>query len=221
MQAHDALLGRPCNSEESNRQTVTFAWAWALGFHRMDRALRSRITSRLAQEPTPLPTAAPKPAAVLIPILAAPEPQVVLTQRSEHLSAHAGQICFPGGRQQGEDSDLVRTALREAEEEIGLDPTRVAIAGFLDPYSTVTGFTVLPVVGLIEDAGPFAPHAGEVADIFQVPLAFLLDPGNVEVARIERDGRTRDTYVFHYGERRIWGATAAIIVQLARKLSGA
>ena len=185
----------------------------------MDRALRTQITSRLSQSPAQLPVAAPKPAAVLIPIVAAPDAQVVLTQRTEHLSSHAGQICFPGGRQHSADADLVTTALREAEEEIGLDPRRVEIAGFLEPYATVTGFTVLPVVGLVQGAVSFAPHAGEVAEIFQVPLAFLLDPANAELARVERDGRTRETFVFHYGERRIWGATAAIIVQLARKLA--
>ena len=185
----------------------------------MDRALRTRISNSLVQRPTPLPAAVLKPAAVLIPIVAAAEPQVLLTQRAEHLSSHAGQICFPGGRAHSGDRDLAATALREAQEEIGLDPARVTIAGFLEPYSTVTGFTVLPVVGVVEADTSFAPHAGEVADIFQVPLSFLLDRANLAMAAITRDGRTRQTYVFQYGERRIWGATAAIIVQLAGRLN--
>ena len=157
------------------------------------------------------------PAAVLIPITDRPEPGVILTVRREHLRTHAGQIAFPGGRiDPGEDA--VTGALREAWEEIGLDPAAVDICGELEPYRTVTGYVITPVIGTIRPDLPLERHEHEVSDWFEAPLSFVLDPANQKQRSALFQGRTRHYYEIIWNERRIWGATAAVIVNLSRRL---
>jgi 8-oxo-dGTP pyrophosphatase MutT (NUDIX family) len=159
-------------------------------------------------------------AAVLIAITGRPEPGVILTVRREHMRTHAGQVSFPGGRlDPGEDA--VAAALREAEEEIGLPPVQVELWGTADPYRTVTGFAVTPVVGLVPPDLPLAPHEHEVADWFEAPLSFLLDPSNQQRMSAEFQGRVRHYYQIDWQGRRIWGATAAMLVNLSRRLEWA
>jgi 8-oxo-dGTP pyrophosphatase MutT (NUDIX family) len=158
------------------------------------------------------------PAAVLIAITDRPEPGLILTVRREHLRTHAGQVAFPGGRiDEGEDA--VAAALREAQEEIALDPALVDIFGTADPYATVTNYLVTPVIGLIPPDLPLEPHVHEVADWFEAPLAFVLDPANQHRHGALFRGRERHYYEIAWEGRRIWGATAAMIVNLSRRLS--
>ena len=157
------------------------------------------------------------PAAVLSPITDRPEPGVILTVRREHLRTHAGQIAFPGGRiDPGEDA--VTGALREAWEEIGLDPAAVDVTGKLEPYRTVTGYVITPVIGTVRPDLPLEPHEHEVSDWFEAPLSFVLDPANQKQRSALFQGRTRHYYEIIWNERRIWGATAAVIVNLSRRL---
>lgn len=159
-------------------------------------------------------------AAVLIGITERFEPGVILTVRREHLRAHAGQIAFPGGRlDPGEDH--VAAALREAQEEIALDPAVVQVIGSADPYRTITGYRVVPIVGSIPPGLELAPHEEEVADLFEAPLSFLLDPANHRRMSAEYQGATRHYWQINWQHRRIWGATAAMIVNLARRLGTA
>ncbi len=161
------------------------------------------------------------PAAVLVPLVERPDGYtVLLTQRTAHLEHHAGQISFPGGRAEEEDASPVETALREAEEEIGLQRRHVVeIAGFLDLYQTVTGFLVTPVVGLVTPPFDLRLDAFEVAEAFEVPLEFILDPRNHEYRSMLYKGQQRRYYVIPYEDRFIWGATAAMLVGLARRLT--
>jgi 8-oxo-dGTP pyrophosphatase MutT (NUDIX family) len=157
------------------------------------------------------------PAAVLIAVTDRPDPGVILTVRREHLRTHAGQIAFPGGRlDKGEDA--LAAALREAQEEILLDPVAVEPIGQIEDYRTVTGFLVAPVIGVVPPDLPLEPHEHEVADWFEAPLGFLLDPQNQHERTALFQGRTRHYYEIIWNERRIWGVTAAIIVNLARRL---
>ena len=153
------------------------------------------------------------PAAVLIPIVNRPGGlTMLLTQRSDSLPDHPGQISFPGGRQEPEDASSAATALRECDEEIGLPPDRVEILGAIGRYETVTGYSVTPVAGWVEPPFELAPDPVEVADVFEVPLAFVLDPRNFVQREREVSGRTRSYFAVPYGERYIWGATAAMIL---------
>ena len=157
------------------------------------------------------------PAAVLVAVTDRHEPGVILTQRTETLRRHAGQVAFPGGRlDPGEDA--VTAALREAFEEVALPVDRVTVAGVAERYRTVTGYEVTPVVGVVPPDLPLVPAEAEVAHVFEVPLAFLLDHANHRAASREWQGRERHYYEITWGERRIWGATAAMIVNLARRL---
>jgi len=157
------------------------------------------------------------PAAVLVAITDRPHPGVILTVRREHLRTHAGQVAFPGGRiDPGEDA--VTAALREAEEEILLDPSLVEVVGAIKPYRTVTSYLVTPVIGVVPPDLPLEPHEQEVADWFEVPLAFLLDPSNQHRRSALFQSRERHYYEIVWNERRIWGATAAMIVNLSRRL---
>lgn len=157
------------------------------------------------------------PAAVLVAITDRPEPGVILTVRREHLRTHAGQVAFPGGRiDPGEDP--IAAALREAHEEILLDPAAVTVIGTADLYRTVTDYLVTPVIGVIPPDLPLEPHEHEVADWFEAPLAFILDPANQQRRSALFQGRTRHYYEIDWNGRRIWGATAAMIVNLARRL---
>lgn len=160
------------------------------------------------------------PAAVLVPLVARPEGiTVLLTQRASHLKRHAGQIAFPGGRCDPEDGSPRATALREAQEEVGLDPARVELLGLLPDYRTRTGFRVTPVVGWIEELPALVPDPREVADVFEVPLAFVLDPANHQRHYREVEGKRRHFYALCWGERYIWGATAAMLVNFHQVLA--
>lgn len=161
---------------------------------------------------------APTPAAVLVPVVDRPSPTVILTLRPLTMRKHPGQISFPGGRIDPGDDGPVGAALREAEEEIGLPPSAVEIIGVADPYRTVTGFEVTPVVGVVPPDLPLFPHPGEVEAVFEAPLHFLLDPANQVACEGEWRGRTRIYYEIDCEGRRIWGATAAMIVNLSRRL---
>jgi 8-oxo-dGTP pyrophosphatase MutT (NUDIX family) len=161
-----------------------------------------------------------KPAAVLLPLVIHPDmPTVLLTQRTERLQDHAGQVSFPGGSREARDRDPVDTALRETEEEIGLPRSHVEVAGYLEGYLTVTGFAVSPVVGLVRPGFTLAIDPLEVAEVFEVPLGFLAQPLNRQVERRELAGRDVGYYVFNYGQHRIWGATAAMLVNFLDSLA--
>lgn len=160
------------------------------------------------------------PAAVLFSIvLRGNGPSVLLTQRNPDLKDHPGQISFPGGRVEQQDTSPAATALREAEEEIGLDPACVEVVGYLPVYRTVTGFRVTPVVAIVKPPFNLCPDPGEVAEVFEVPLSFLLDSANHQRRTMQFQGRLRNFYAVPYGDRYIWGATAGIILGLARVLS--
>lgn len=158
------------------------------------------------------------PAAVLVPVVDRPAPTVILTVRPETMRAHPGQISFPGGRIDPGDGGPVEASLREAEEEIGLPRSAVQVIGTADRYRTITGFEVTPVVGIVPPDLPLSPHPGEVSDLFEAPLAFLLDPANQIVRSARFRGRERSYYEIMWQDRRIWGATAAMIVNLSRRL---
>lgn len=160
------------------------------------------------------------PAAVLFSIvLREDEPSVLLTQRNPDLKDHPGQISFPGGRVEQQDRSPADTALREAEEEIGLDPACVEVVGYLPAYRTVTGFLVTPVVAIVTPPVDLRPDPDEVAEVFEVPLSFLLDSANHKRHTIQLQGKVRDFFAVPYGDRFIWGATAGIILGLARLVS--
>lgn len=155
------------------------------------------------------------PAAVLIGLLErAHGLSVLLTQRGAHLSVHAGQISFPGGRLETQDSGPIDAALREAEEEIGLTPSLVQVAGRLDDFLTPTGFLITPVVGFVDSGFEPRMDTNEVEDVFEVPLEFLLDESNIGISYRERMGATFRMYEYRYDNRHIWGATAAILMNL-------
>jgi 8-oxo-dGTP pyrophosphatase MutT (NUDIX family) len=158
------------------------------------------------------------PAAVLVAIVDRPDPTVILTLRPETMRKHPGQISFPGGRIDPGDDGPIAAALREAEEEIGLPPGAVEIIGIADIYRTITGFEVTPVVGIVPPDLPLSPHPGEVAAMFEAPLYYLLDPAHHHVRSALWRGQERHYYEIDYEGRRIWGATAAMIVNLSRRL---
>lgn len=163
-------------------------------------------------------TGNPVPAAVLVAVTDRAEPGVILTQRPETMRKHAGQVAFPGGRVDPGDADHFAAALREAEEEVALPRSAVAIIGATDPYRTITGYAVTPIVGVIAPDLPLRPNDGEVAAIFEAPLAFLLDPANHAEQTLDWNGTARHYYEIIWQDRRIWGATAAMIVNLSRRL---
>lgn len=188
--------------------------------------LVDRLRGSIAQEPSlpllpgDLPderALATVPAAVLVGITDRADPGVILTVRREHMRTHAGQVAFPGGRiDPGEDS--VDAALREAWEELGLDPKAAEIVGATDPYRTVTGYVVTPVLAVVRPDQPLSPHEHEVADWFEAPLDFVLDPANQQCKSALFQGRERHYYEIMWEDRRIWGATASMIVNLSRRL---
>jgi 8-oxo-dGTP pyrophosphatase MutT (NUDIX family) len=158
-----------------------------------------------------LPDSGYRDAAVLVPIVARPEATLILTERTPHLKTHAGQIAFPGGTIDRGDDGPAAAALREASEEIGLARPSVSVIGYLDPYLSRTGYRIVPVVGRIDPGYSLILNSEEVADAFEVPLAFLLDPANHHIGTRVFGGRERYFYEMPFGERYIWGVTAGII----------
>lgn len=172
----------------------------ASGDHGTDRMLR------LIAEERPI-----RPAAVLIPVIEHAEPTVLLTMRAAHLNDHAGQIAFPGGKIDATDNSPLDAALREAEEEIGLDRSYVEPIGYLDVYGTGFGFRILPTVARVRPGFELTINKSEVDDAFEVPLSFLMDPGNHQLHSKEFRGAQRSYYAMPFAERYIWGATAGIL----------
>lgn len=156
-------------------------------------------------------------AAVLVAITDSDEPGVLLTVRREHLRTHAGQIAFPGGRLDAGETPLA-AALREAREELGIDPRLVDHVGCLADYRTVTGYVVVPVVAVVPPDLQLSPHEPEVADWFEAPLGYILDPSNQHIETAVFGGRERRYWQIEWNGRRIWGATAAMLVNLSRRL---
>ena len=178
---------------------------------------RPAIQGPLVGDLPELRAAADVQAAVLIAITDRAEPGVILTVRREHLRTHAGQVAFPGGRlDPGEDA--IAAALREAHEEILLDSAAVDVVGAIEPYRTVTSYVVTPVLGVVPPGLPLEPHEHEVADWFEAPLSFLLEPANQRERSALFQARERHYYEIIWNDRRIWGATAAMIVNLSRRL---
>jgi 8-oxo-dGTP pyrophosphatase MutT (NUDIX family) len=159
-----------------------------------------------------------RPAAVLIPVIDRPQPTVLLTQRSAHLNDHAGQISFPGGKIDTTDASPLDTALREADEEVGLAREFVDPIGYLDLYGTSFGFRILPTVARVSPGFTLRVNASEVDDAFEVPLAFLMNPANHQLHSKEFRGMERSYYAMPYGERYIWGATAGILRVLYERI---
>jgi 8-oxo-dGTP pyrophosphatase MutT (NUDIX family) len=158
-------------------------------------------------------------AAVLIPIIRRQDRlTVLLTERSPHLKHHAGQVSFPGGRMDPGDADIRATALRETEEEVGIDPRDIEIVGYLDPNPTVTGYAVTPVVALIELRQDLVIDPLEVKSAFEVPLPFLLEEANQQHSEREFEGVMVPIAEFNYGQYRIWGATAAMLIEFRKVL---
>lgn len=160
------------------------------------------------------------PASVLIAITDRPEPGIILTLRQASLRRHAGQIAFPGGRIDPEDPTPIAAALREAWEEVGLLPADVEIVGTMPSYRTGSGYHIVPVIGVVPPDLPLIPHEVEVAAVFEVPLAFLIDSANHVLSSRVFEGRERHFHVIEWQDRRIWGITAALIVNLSRRLHG-
>ncbi len=162
-----------------------------------------------------------KPAAVLVGLREAASPRLILTVRTSHLSAHAGQVAFPGGRVEPEDGGALNAALRESDEEVGLDPGLVTPLGYLDCFETVSGYCVTPVVARVHADAQLYPAPDEVAEVFEVPLAFFLEPANLRRYTAEYRGRRRNMVEFVHGGHRIWGATAAMLLNLLQRMGRA
>lgn len=203
---------------------------------RSEDDLRARLRDRLQDgvarkrgdfdlDPTWRETLAPqrvlKPAAVLIPIIERRAGlQVLFTRRADHLARHAGQVSFPGGRLNDDDGHAVEAALRETEEEVGLPRSFVDVRGELDRYETGTGFAIQPFVGFVREGFELRIDAAEVAEAFEVPFAFLMDPANHTQQSAVWQGRERRYYAMQYERHYIWGATAGILVNLYDRLYG-
>jgi 8-oxo-dGTP pyrophosphatase MutT (NUDIX family) len=200
----------------------------SIGAMRVAGVTRDHVLARLAAAPPPgirrgdhdlnpdlLPEGPLTRAAVLVPLIDRPQGlTVLLTRRTDHLQDHAGQISFPGGRCEPGDCDITATALREAEEEIGLSRNLVTPVGRLDTYITRTGFEVIPIVALVAPPAALVPDPREVAEVFEVPLDFILDPASRQRHSRIYAGATRYFYVFPWREYYIWGATAGMLVNL-------
>ncbi|MGH7120846.1 MAG: CoA pyrophosphatase [Acetobacteraceae bacterium] len=194
-------------------------------FSQPERALsEAELCGRLSSLPaatTPAPNPGQLvPAAVLVPIMLTHPPGVLLTKRSAALARHAGQVSFPGGRIEQTDPSPAAAALREAAEELAIDPHSVVLLGRLPEHATGTGFLITPVVGLLPAGLRLAPAPEEVEAAFALPLAVLLDPTAPERRRAWRDGSFREFWVWPHPQHEIWGATAAILLCLAEQLRG-
>jgi 8-oxo-dGTP pyrophosphatase MutT (NUDIX family) len=161
-----------------------------------------------------------RPAAVLIAITDRPNPGVILTLRPSWLRSHAGQVAFPGGKIDADDADAIAAALREAHEEIALPTEHVSILGEADPYFSGSGYRIAPVIGVIPPDLPLEANPEEVEELFEVPLDFLLDPANAQMRSAIWQGQERQYYDMDWQGRRIWGVTAGIIANLARRING-
>ena len=160
-----------------------------------------------------------KPAAVLIPVVEREDAlTVLLTKRTDHLANHGGQISFPGGRRDEGDADCVATALRETEEEVGLERRHVHVIGELDDYIVGTGYLVRPVIGLVQPPFVLKPHDHEVAEVFEAPLAFVLDPRNIQRHARDVNGKPRHHFAIEWHGYYIWGATAGMLRNLSEVL---
>ncbi len=162
-----------------------------------------------------------KPAAVLLLVVERDEPTIVFTQRTAHLTDHAGQISFPGGRVEESDADAAATALREAQEETGLDAGKVEVLGHLPHYTTGTGYHITPVVGWLATPPVYQPDASEVSEVFEVPVRFLIDPRNQRREAAMYRGRMREYYAIPFEHRYIWGATAGMLITFSRVVAHA
>jgi 8-oxo-dGTP pyrophosphatase MutT (NUDIX family) len=162
--------------------------------------------------------APPRAAAVLVPIMLRASLTVLFTQRSQDVPSHPGQISFPGGKVEGGDASALGCALREAHEEIGLTADHVEPLGYLDSYRTGTGFLITPAVALVRPGFTMQIDAREVAEVFEVPLAFLMDEANHQKASREWRGRQRSYYAMPYAGRYIWGATAGMLRNMYQRL---
>ena len=187
------------------------------------QTLRDRLCAGLDTEPDrdeAAPASPGLPAAVLIGLVDRPDgPTVLLTKRTDHLKDHAGQICFPGGRIEPKDATIEAAALREAEEEIGLAPDKVEVICRLSTYDTITGFRIHPVVGWIEPPFSVQPDDFEVAEVFELPLTFILDSDNHQRQSYRGANARRSYYVLPYEGRFIWGATAGMLVNFSKLLT--
>ncbi|MGA9423132.1 MAG: CoA pyrophosphatase [Rhodanobacteraceae bacterium] len=158
-------------------------------------------------------------AAVLVPLICRRAGiSILFTVRSERMRQHAGQVSFPGGRIEIDDSDAIAAALRETREETGIEPTSIEAFGYLDSFETVSGYCVVPVTGFVEGNYRARPDGVEVAELFEVPLAFVLAPGRLRSRRVRWRGRLRDIVEFDWEGHRVWGATAAMLLNLARRV---
>jgi 8-oxo-dGTP pyrophosphatase MutT (NUDIX family) len=155
-----------------------------------------------------------RPAAVLVPVIDYPQPTVLLTQRAQHLPDHPGQVSFPGGKIDKDDASPLASALREAEEEIGLARSFVTPLGYLDLYMTTLGYRIVPVIARVRPGFTLTLNMGEVDATFEVPLEFLMNQDNVETHSRDWQGVTRHYYAITFGERYIWGVTAGILRNL-------
>ena len=172
----------------------------------------------IAQDERALRTTGHRDAAVLIPITDRPEPGVILTQRPEFLRSHAGQVAFPGGKIDASDTDEIAAALREADEELAIPPASVRVIGATDVYYSGSGYRITPIIGIIPPNLPLVANPGEVHDWFEVPLSFLIDPANASRKNAHWQGQDRTYFDMNWQGRRIWGVTAGIIANFARRM---
>lgn len=167
-----------------------------------------------------LPPGPPVQAAVLAGLVPRPQgTQVLLTRRTDGLRHHGGQVSFPGGRIEPSDTDAIQAAIRETQEEIALTAAHIAPLGFLDPFTTISGFRVMPIVAIIDPSYIATPNPDEVADVFEVPLAFLMAPENLRRVEVDYRGRRRAVLEYDWPGQRIWGATASILFNLRERLA--